>query len=74
MKSVAKRGEYEKNSNSISATDICILQVTCENNVSSLLNEYDFEISSSLYTSDRRIPQNTPMQYSRMVIFIFSRG
>lgn len=59
MKSVAKRGEYEKNSNSISATDICILQVTCENNVSSLLNEYDL---LKLYTSERRIPQNTPMQ------------
>lgn len=59
MKSVAKRGEYEKNSNSISAIDIRIIQATCEKNVSSLLNEYDL---LKLYTSERRIPQNTPMQ------------
>lgn len=59
MKSVAKRGEYEKNSNSISATDIRIIQAACEKNVSSLLNEYDL---LKLYTSERRIPQNTPMQ------------
>lgn len=59
MKSVAKRGEYEKNSNSISAIDICIIQAACEKNVSSLLNEYDL---LKLYTSERRIPQNTPMQ------------